>query len=149
MYETIVPWWTAVATGTAPEDAGAITQADREFAEMLTRMTKVVASRTLKAREERHVIADDVPRQLEELKRRPGASMMLSCGPALLSELAQKPALIDEYDTSRASRRLSGHRRRLASGSLSEDAVMLCVAYGRRELPSCDAGGSQCGSCGR
>jgi dihydrofolate reductase len=97
MYETIVPWWTALAAGTAPEDAGELTQADREFAEMLTRMTKVVASRTLKDREDRHVIADDVPHRLEELKRQPGANMMLSCGPALLSELAQTPALIDEY----------------------------------------------------
>jgi dihydrofolate reductase len=97
MYETIVPWWTAVATGKVPADAGELGPADREFAEMLTRMTKVVVSRTLDAGEDRHVIGDDVPGQLKELKRRPGASMMLSCGPALLSELAQHPGLIDEY----------------------------------------------------
>jgi dihydrofolate reductase len=97
MYETIVPWWTTVAAGAAPEDAGEITRADRDFAEMLSKMTKVVASRTLSAREDRQVIADDVPRRLRELKHQPGASVMLSCGPALLSELAQHPDLIDDY----------------------------------------------------
>ena len=97
MYETIVPWWTAVAAGAPPEDAGGLSPADYDFAEMLARMTKVAVSTTLQASEERQVIADDVPTRLEELKRRPGANVMLSCGPALLSELARHEGLIDEY----------------------------------------------------
>jgi riboflavin biosynthesis pyrimidine reductase len=43
------------------------------------------------------VIANDVSARLKELKRQPGANLMLSCGLTLLSELAQHPGLIDEY----------------------------------------------------
>ena len=97
MYEVIVPWWTAVAAGTAPEDAGELTPATREFADLLAGMTKVVVSRTLDPAEEREVIADDVPTALERLKRRPGRDIALSCGPELLSALAGRAGLIDEY----------------------------------------------------
>jgi dihydrofolate reductase len=47
MYETIIPWWSAVAAGAAPEDAGELSAADHDFAQMLSRMTKVVVSTTL------------------------------------------------------------------------------------------------------
>lgn len=97
MYEIIVPWWTAVAAGTPPEDAGEITPATREFADLLAKMTKIVVSRTLDPGEDREVIAHDVPAALEELKRRPGRDVMLSCGPGLLGTLAGRPGLIDEY----------------------------------------------------
>jgi dihydrofolate reductase len=97
MYEAIVPWWMAIAAGTPPEDAGEITPATREFADLLAGMTKIVVSRTLKPTEEREVIAADVPAALEQLKRRSGRDIALSCGPGLLGALAGRPGLIDEY----------------------------------------------------
>ncbi|MGH3101528.1 MAG: hypothetical protein ACRDPU_11115, partial [Thermoleophilia bacterium] len=48
-YEAIVPWWDQVAAGEVPDDAPGITAADREFAALLSSMTKVVFSRTLES----------------------------------------------------------------------------------------------------
>jgi dihydrofolate reductase len=97
LYEAIVPWWATVAKGEVPEDAPAITAADRDFAAMLTNMTKVVFSRTLLPADDRVVISGDIAGELAALKRRPGKTILLSCGPATLAPLASTPGLIDEY----------------------------------------------------
>jgi dihydrofolate reductase len=97
LYEAIVPWWNTVARGEVPGDAPAITAADREFATMLTRMTKVVFSRTLPPADDRVVIRGDIAAELAALKRRPGKTILLSCGPSTLAPLASTPGLIDEY----------------------------------------------------
>jgi dihydrofolate reductase len=97
MYEAIVPWWDTVAKGQVPDDAPAITAVDREFAAMLSNMTKVVFSRTLPPADDRVVIYGDIADQLAALKHRTGKTILLSCGPATLAPLASTPGLIDEY----------------------------------------------------
>jgi dihydrofolate reductase len=96
-YETIVPWWDRVAAGEVPEDAPAISAADREFAALQKSMTKVVISNTLEPGEGRVVIKSDVAAELGSLKRQDGKDILLSCGPATLAPLASTPGLIDEY----------------------------------------------------
>ena len=97
LYEAIVPWWETVAGGDVPEDAPVITAADREFAAMLATMTKVVFSRTLPPADGRVVIGGNIADELGALKRRPGRTILLSCGPGTLAPLAGSPGLIDEY----------------------------------------------------
>ncbi len=97
LYEAIVPWWDSVATGQIPDDAPTITTADREFAAILTSMTKVVFSRTLPPADDRVVVSGDIAAELAALKQRPGKTILLSCGPATLAPLAGIPGLIDEY----------------------------------------------------
>jgi dihydrofolate reductase len=96
-YETIVPYWDAVAAGAVPEGAPPPSAADREFAALQKNMTKVVISNTLEAGEDRVVISGDVAAELDKLKRRDGKDILLSCGPATLAPLASTPGLIDEY----------------------------------------------------
>jgi dihydrofolate reductase len=86
-----------VARGEVPDDAPAITAADREFAAMLAKMTKVIFSRTLPPADDRVVISGDIASELAILKRQPGKTIMRSCGPATLAPLAEAPGLIDEY----------------------------------------------------
>jgi hypothetical protein len=74
-YEAIVPWWDTVARGELPEDAPAITAAEREFARLLTKVTKVVFSRTLPPAEDRVVISLDIAHELAVLKRRAGGTI--------------------------------------------------------------------------
>jgi dihydrofolate reductase len=97
LYEAIVPWWDTVAKGEVPDDAPPITAADREFAAMLTNMTKVVFSRTLPPAEGRVVVSGDIAGELTALKQEAGKTIVLSCGPATLAPLAGTPGLIDEY----------------------------------------------------
>lgn len=98
MYDVIVPWWAAVADGTAPEDAGNLTAQDREFADLVRGMTLVVVSRTVdEASGARIVISDDVAGRLATLKQQPGKDILLSCGPSLLATLAEQPGLVDQY----------------------------------------------------
>jgi len=97
LYEAIVPWWDTVSRGEIPDGAPAITATDREFAAMLSGMSKVVFSRTLAPAEDRVVISGDIAGQLAALKRRTGRTIVLSCGPATLAPLASTPGLIDEY----------------------------------------------------
>jgi dihydrofolate reductase len=97
VYEAIVPWWDTVASGEVPEDAPVLTAADREFAAMVTNMTKVVFSRTLPPADDRVVIGGNIAGELAALKRRTGKAILLSCGPATLAPLADTPGLIDEY----------------------------------------------------
>lgn len=97
MYEAIVPWWDAVARGTPPDDAGDLSPPDLEFAALQSAMHKVVFSRTLPDAEGRTVTRRDPAGSLLALKGEPGGTIFLSCGPALLAELAGVPGLIDEY----------------------------------------------------
>jgi dihydrofolate reductase len=97
LYEAIVPWWETVARGEVPDDAPAVTAADREFAGHLSTMTKVVFSRTLAPSGDRVVLSGDLAEQLAALKQRPGKAIILSCGPATLAALASAPGLVDEY----------------------------------------------------
>ena len=97
LYEAVVPWWDTVARGEAPGDIADISEADREFAQILAGMTKVVFSRTLAPASDRVVIHGDLAAELGTLKRRDGRTIMLSCGPAALAPLAATPGLIDEY----------------------------------------------------
>jgi dihydrofolate reductase len=96
-YETIVPWWDKVAAGEVPEDASAISAAEREFAGVLKTMTKVVLSTTLEPRPDRVVIGGDVGSELEAMKRQGRKDILLSCGPATHAQVAGIPGLIDEY----------------------------------------------------
>ena len=97
MYEAIVPWWDAVARGENPEDAGQLSPPDLEFAAMQHGMHQVVFSRTLEDGSDRTVVRDDPAKALAALKVQAGGDIFLSCGPALLAELAGVPGLIDEY----------------------------------------------------
>jgi dihydrofolate reductase len=96
-YETIVPWWDAVAAGERPEGAAAISAADREFAAVQKSLTKVVFSTGLEARADRVVIQGDVGAELEAMKGQDGKDILLTCGPATLAPMAGTPGLIDEY----------------------------------------------------
>jgi dihydrofolate reductase len=96
-YETIVPWWNAVAAGESPEGASAVSAADREFAAVQKSMTKVVFSASLDPRPDRVVIEGDVGAELGAMKRRHGKDILLTCGPATLAPIASTPGLIDEY----------------------------------------------------
>jgi dihydrofolate reductase len=97
VYEAVVPWWETVARGEVPADVGDISDVDRDFAQILSGMTKVVFSRTLAATGDRVVIRDDLAAQLTALKKRDGRNIVLSCGPSTLAPLAATPGLIDEY----------------------------------------------------
>jgi len=97
MYEVIVPWWREVARGATPEDTEHVTAGDREFAALFAGMTVVAVSRTLEEQDGTHVFGADVADRILALKQQAGKDILLSCGPALLAELAQRPALVDEY----------------------------------------------------
>ncbi|MFI0369234.1 dihydrofolate reductase family protein [Actinomadura sp. 1N219] len=96
-YETIVPWWDKAARGETPDDAPAITAADRRFAKVQRNMTKVVFSRTLPSTTDRLVIGGDLVNELAALKRQDGNDILLSCGPKTLAPIASAPGVIDEY----------------------------------------------------
>jgi dihydrofolate reductase len=97
VYEAVVPWWETVARGETPDDVAGVSAVDRDFAQILAGMTKVVFSRTLAPAHDRVVIHGDLAAQLGALKRRDGRTIVLSCGPAALAPLATAPGLIDEY----------------------------------------------------
>lgn len=97
LYEAVVPWWEMVARGETPDDADTISETDREFAALLSGMTKVVFSHTLPPTADRVVIQGDIAGQLAALKREDGSDIILSCGPATLAPLAGTPGLVDEY----------------------------------------------------
>jgi dihydrofolate reductase len=97
MYDVIVPWWTAVAAGDPPEEAGQLDAASLEFAEIFRDLDIAVFSRTLASDGAHTVLGGDPVEDLAALKRAEGRDIMLSCGPALLAPLAAAPGLIDEY----------------------------------------------------
>ena len=131
--ESIVPWWDSVARGEVPDDAPAITAADREFAAMLTNMTKVVFSRTLPPADDRVVISGDIAGELAALKRRAGKTILLSCGPATLAPLAGTPGLIDEY-------LIAVHPAVIRAGPQLFDSLSTDLALGLIEAKVFDAG---------
>ena len=133
LYEAIVPWWDTVAKGEVPDDAPAITAADREFATMLTNMTKVVFSRTLPPVDDRVVISGDIADELAALKRRPGKAILLSCGPATLAPLAGTPGLIDEY-------LIAVHPTVISSGPQLFDGLSADLALRLLQAKAFDAG---------
>ena len=97
LYEAVVPWWDTVARGEVPGDIAGTSDADRQFAQTLAGITKVVFSHTLAPARHRAVIHGDLAAELGALKRRDGSNIMLSCGPTTLAPLAATPGLIDEY----------------------------------------------------
>lgn len=99
VYDFVVPFWQEVAAGTAPADADAISPPQREFAELLAGLTKIVFSTTAvdDPTTRRMVIAGDLGDQLADLKQRPGRDIVLSAGPRTLGPLADQPGLVDEY----------------------------------------------------
>lgn len=97
MYDVIVPWWSAVAAGNPPEEAGKLDAASLEFAEIFGDLDLAVFSRTLTSDGPHTVLGGDPVAELAALKRADGRDIMLSCGPALLAPLAATPGLIDEY----------------------------------------------------
>ena len=133
LYEAIVPWWDTVAKGEVPDDAHAITAADREFATMLKNMTKVVFSRTLPPVDDRVVISGDIADELAALKRRPGKTILLSCGPATLAPLAGTPGLIDEY-------LIAVHPTVISSGPQLFDGLSTDLALRLLQAKAFDAG---------
>lgn len=133
LYEAIVPWWDTVAKGEVPDDAPAVTTADREFAAMLTNMTKVVFSRTLPPADDRVVVSGDLAVELAALKRRAGKNILLSCGPATLAPLARSPGLIDEY-------LIAVHPAVLGTGPQLFDGLSTDLALRLLEAKAFDAG---------
>lgn len=99
VYEFVVPYWEQVAAGTAPDVGVSSSPAREEFAQILTRLTKVVFTRTLDddPRTGRVVKSGDLVAHLRELKDKDGADIIASFGPRTLGPLASTPGLIDEY----------------------------------------------------
>lgn len=93
-YETVVPYWDAIADGSQDPDAP-ITAGDLEFANLLKGLTRYVISRTLEdVPGDRTVIRDHVTERVARLKQEPGNDIVLSCGPGLVAQLG---GLIDRY----------------------------------------------------
>jgi dihydrofolate reductase len=96
-YEAIVPWWETVVGGELPDDAGELTEADRQFATIQHGMSKIVLSRSWPPDGNLSVISDAVPDRLADVKSRTDQDVFLSCGPETLEPLAAVPGLIDQY----------------------------------------------------
>jgi len=99
VYQFVVPFWEEVAAGAVPEGSDPVTPPQREFADLLVGLTKVVFSTTLTddPGTRRVVVSGDLGAQLAELKQQPGRDIVLSAGPRTLGPLADQPGLIDEY----------------------------------------------------
>lgn len=98
MYESLVPWWDAVAAGRSAGGDARLTANEREFARLLAGMTKIVLStRLAPSAANTRVVRDDPAAWLETAKQQPGREMLLSCGPDLLGRLSAHRGLIDEF----------------------------------------------------
>lgn len=99
LYEFVVPYWEQVAAGTAPDIGVPSTPAREEFAQILTRLTKVVFSTTLAddPATRRVVRSGDPVAVLRGLKQGDGPDLIASFGPRLLGPVASEPGLVDEY----------------------------------------------------
>jgi dihydrofolate reductase len=99
LYEFVVPYWEQVAVGTAPDIGVPDSLARDDFARILTGLTKVVFSHTLKddPATKRVVFSGDLAAHLHALKQEDGADIIASFGPRTLGPLASLPGLIDEY----------------------------------------------------
>ncbi len=111
MYDVIVPWWSAVASGKPPAEAGELDAASLEFANIFRDLRIAVFSRTLADEDTRTVLRGQPVDELSALKRQDGRDIMLSCGPELLGQLAAEPGLIDEYLLAVSPVVLSGGKR--------------------------------------
>jgi dihydrofolate reductase len=92
-YEAIVPWWDAIAEGTAPPDVP-VTEADLTFARHLKGMERFVLTHHT-AVAGGTPLPGGVPDGILDLKRREGSHMLLACGPQLVARLTRH-GLIDE-----------------------------------------------------
>lgn len=97
MYEAIVPWWDAVASGQTPTDVDSLEPAQIEFAAIQKKLLKVVFSASLGPGPDRRVIKGDLVGQLLALKAEGGGDIVLSTGPRTLVPLVAARGLIDEY----------------------------------------------------
>jgi dihydrofolate reductase len=78
-------------------DDPSVTPLEVEFARIFGRMERIVASTTLPATTPNAtVVADVLPTTIAALKDRPGGDLLLVCGPALRSTLAEL-GLVDRY----------------------------------------------------
>jgi dihydrofolate reductase len=93
VYEAVVPWWDTVAAGEIAADVPAVSDVDREFAQILKGLRKVVISSTLEPDEGREVTSDPVA-ILRQLKEREGRDIIFSGGPQTLATVSD---LVDEY----------------------------------------------------
>jgi dihydrofolate reductase len=96
MYTAIVPWWSAVASGSVPPGEGDLDPATLEFADIFSRLQIAVFSRTMKENGGHTVIANDAVASLSRMKRDTDADLVLSCG-AELHATFLRAGLIDEY----------------------------------------------------
>jgi len=80
LYQFVVPSWEQVAAGSMPEGSDSVTPPQREFADLLVGLTKVVFSTSLTddPGTRRVVISGDIGAQLAELKQQPGRDIVLS-----------------------------------------------------------------------
>jgi len=96
-YESVVPYWDAIADGHPMEGTPPLTPGDLEFASHLRGMTRFVVSRTLDdVPGDRKVIRDNVADEVARLKQEGTTDIVLSCGPELVAELSQR-GLIDRF----------------------------------------------------
>lgn len=98
LYEFVVPFWEQVAAGHTPDGGATIHQPQRDFADILVDLDKVVFSNTIEADPDlrRVVISGDIGAQLAALKQQPGNDIILSAGPDTLGPLLSTPGLVDE-----------------------------------------------------
>jgi dihydrofolate reductase len=95
-YEAIVPFWHSVAIGQPPPGTE-VTDRDRELAQLLEDIEKVVFSRSMETgASDASILNGDVAETVRELKGKAGPDLVLHAGGSLVSELAEA-RLIDEY----------------------------------------------------
>ena len=92
IYEGFVSYWDALDL-----TDGSLSPANREFAEIFSKKTRAVFSRTLvKVDDNAILIKDNSAAAVSQLKHQLGRDLALVCGPDLLATLVQL-GLIDEY----------------------------------------------------
>ncbi len=92
IYEGFVSYWDALDL-----TDGSLSPANREFAEIFSKKTRAVFSRTLvKVDDNAILIKDNIAAAVSKLKHQPGRDLALVCGPDLFATLVQL-GLIDEY----------------------------------------------------
>jgi dihydrofolate reductase len=92
VYEGFVDYWDRLDPA-----APSVTELEVEFAGIFRDMTRIVVSRTLDEVDGNAIlIKDDLPDAIEDLKRQPGADLLLVCGPELRSTLTLH-GLVDRH----------------------------------------------------
>jgi dihydrofolate reductase len=90
VYEGFVSFWEHLPGDASP--------ADLAFAEIFAKLDRIVVSNTLEDAPGRTVIRDDIVEGITAAKERARRGLLLICGPALRSTLAEL-GLIDRYQT--------------------------------------------------